>query len=362
MGWQTRGNRGRRFYYRSERVGQQVRKVYLGRGEAAWQAAAEDAATKAKRAADRAALAEVQAKLAALDQLVDETGHGVNVLVEATLAAMEFHCHRGQWRRRMDVTNTNPDDSDSDDYVPEMPEPHKEAEPQTTKAEPKVEAPKKPNLTPLEATIIVARKGNRRILPILRRKLDEHPELWKHFGDLTIQAREKWLQLIAGKDLYLAETMRLHLDAMRTELAGPNPSPLDRLLVDRILATHVQVLYFEAMETTDPAVENMRLARYRIDRREQAHRQFLSAVKMLATVRNLVARTNFIQVEVVQRPMNMQAPSAKTPACNGVKPLVDMDQVSPATGSTKLMNGYSRLMDRFNGNGNCMAGIMGAEG
>ncbi len=302
MGWQTRGDRGHRYFYRSERVGQQVRKVYLGRGEVARQAAAEDATAKAKRAAEGAALAEVQSKLAALDQLVDETEHGVNVLVEATLAVMEFHCHRGEWRRRMDVTNPDLDDSDADDHVPEMPEPHEGAEPQATKAEPKAETSKKPNLTPLQATIIVARKGNRKILPILRRKLDEHPELWKHFGDLTIQARERWLQLIAGKDLYLAETMRLHLDAMRTDLGGSNPSPLDRLLVDRILATHVQVLYFEAMETTDPAVENMRLARYRIDRREQAHRQFLSAVKMLATVRNLVARTNVIQIELLHPP------------------------------------------------------------
>ena len=30
--------------------------------------------------------------------------------------------------------------------------------------------------------------------------------------------------------------------------------------MDRILATHVQVLYFEAIETTDPAAENMRVA------------------------------------------------------------------------------------------------------
>jgi len=129
-------------------------------------------------------------------------------------------------------------------------------------------------MTPLEATIILARKGNRKILPILRRTLDEHPELWKHFGDLAIQARESWLQLIAGKDLYLAETMRLHLEAMRTELAGPIASPMERLLVDRILACHVAALYFEAVEPSDPGGENGRVAKYRMQRQDQAHRQF----------------------------------------------------------------------------------------
>jgi len=197
------------------------------------------------------------------------------------------------------VRNLNYDDADADDSVPE---PHEEPTLQATAAEPEAEKAKKPGMTPLEATITLARRGIKKVLPILRRALDEHPELWEHVGNLALQTQENWLRLVAGKDLLLAEAMRRHLDAMRSELAGTKPSPLDRLLIDRILATNVQAMYFDAMETTDPTAENMRVARYRMDRREQAHKQFLSAVKMLATVRNLVARTNVIQVELIHKP------------------------------------------------------------
>lgn len=131
---------------------------------------------------------------------------------------------------------------------------------------------------------------------------------------------------------------------MRTELAGPSPSPLDRLLVDRILACHVQVLYFDATETTDPTAENMRVARFRLDRRDQVHRQFLSAIKMLATVRNLVARTNVIQVELLHPPV-VQAPVAPImPGTNGAKK-------SSGDGLAPSFNGVSRF------NGSRMAGF-----
>jgi hypothetical protein len=140
-------------------------------------------------------------------------------------------------------------------------------------------------VSPLTATIELARRGRKEILPQLRQTLDEHPELWQHFGNLALQTQESWLQLIAGKDLYLAESLRRHLDAMRSELAGPDTSPLERLLVDRILACHVAVLYFEAVETTNPGGENSRVAKYRMQRQDQANRQFLASVKTLATVR-----------------------------------------------------------------------------
>lgn len=186
--------------------------------------------------------------------------------------------------------------------------------------EPSPEPRPKPSLSPLEATIIAARRGLKEVLPRLRQVLDAHPELWQHFGNLALQAQESWLGLIAGKDLYLAESLRRHLDAMRSELVGPNPSPLDKLLVDRILACHVQVLYFEAMETMDPTSENMRLAPYRMDRRDQAHRQFLSAVKMLATVRNLAAKTNVIQVELLSPVTPHSSAQSVIPTANGDQP------------------------------------------
>lgn len=165
--------------------------------------------------------------------------------------------------------------------------------------EPLPNSPTSRTITPLVATIVLARRGRKEILPKLRQTLDEHPELWSHFGDLCHQSQEIWIRLIANKDLYLLETIRRHLDAMRKELAAASSTPLERLLVDRILATHVQVLYFEACEAQILSGRNPKLDDYRLRRQDQANRQFLTAVKTLAAVRQLMSRT--VLVELIPR-------------------------------------------------------------
>ena len=98
MAWEARGKTQHRFYYRSQRVGRSVRKVYLGSGDVAKQAAEKDAAAKAQRAAQTVELTELQATLAGLDQTAAEVEMGVDLLTEAALLSMGFHQHRGQWR------------------------------------------------------------------------------------------------------------------------------------------------------------------------------------------------------------------------------------------------------------------------
>jgi hypothetical protein len=244
-------------------------------------------------------------------------------------------------------------EEDNDDDVAVAADPPPRADVPTPDAAAEPEEAKKPDISPLEATIMLARRGNKKILPTLRRTLEEHPELWQHFGNLALQAQESWLQLIAGKDLYLSESLRLHLDSMRAELAGQNASPLDKLLVDRILAAHVQVLYFEAVDTADPTGENNRVARFRMDRRDQAHRQFLSAIKMLATVRNLVARTNVIQVELLA-PTTFRSPAtANVSTVNGMHSGGSRAPVSPPA----TFNGSSRFSTRMPGAPESLASV-----
>jgi hypothetical protein len=101
MAWETR--RRSRYFYRSKRVGTHVRKVYLGGGQIAQQAAEKDAAAKAKQAAQKVELAELQVKLSSVDQLAAEVETGVGLLLEGSLLAMGFHEHKGQWWRRRDV-------------------------------------------------------------------------------------------------------------------------------------------------------------------------------------------------------------------------------------------------------------------
>lgn len=102
MAWEARGKGQHRFYYRSRRIGREVRKVYLGSGDVAKQAAEKDAAAKAQQAAQAVELAKLQATLAGLDQTVAEVELGVELLTEAALLSMGFHQHHGQWRKHRD--------------------------------------------------------------------------------------------------------------------------------------------------------------------------------------------------------------------------------------------------------------------
>jgi hypothetical protein len=102
MAWESRGTSAR-YYYRSVRTPDGVRRLYLGseHSPAAQAAALEDAERRAQRQTDRAArLAERERQEAAeapLRQLCEQT----DMLVKAALLVAGFHQHaRCTWRRK----------------------------------------------------------------------------------------------------------------------------------------------------------------------------------------------------------------------------------------------------------------------
>src|SRR4051794_36738638 len=88
-----------------------------------------------------------------------------------------------------------------------------------------------------------ARQGDASVLPALRQALEADPSLWETYGDLAVQAQAAWLDLLAGKNLLLSEAVQQKLGALRAELGGPSPSPLERLLVERVVACWLQLHY-----------------------------------------------------------------------------------------------------------------------
>jgi hypothetical protein len=134
-----------------------------------------------------------------------------------------------------------------------------------------------------------ARGGDATDLAALREALDRHPEVWRAYGDLAAHARNAWIELIAGQDLALKESLYRQIEAMRAELAGPAPSPLEALLVERIVACWLQ------LGQADAAVAragNMSVpqAEYARKRQDSAHRRYLTAIGALAMLRKLLGK------------------------------------------------------------------------
>ena len=141
----------------------------------------------------------------------------------------------------------------------------------------------------LEELVGRAMRGDREVLPALRDALDRYPALAKQAGDLAARAEDAWLDLLAGQDLFTAEAVRRQLAALRAELAGPQPSPLERLVVDRIAACFLQLQYADVTyaQARDPGASVAALREMQ-RRQEGAERRYQAALRQLAVIRKLL--------------------------------------------------------------------------
>jgi len=169
----------------------------------------------------------------------------------------------------------------------------------------------KPQLTQLEATLILARRGNLAVLPQLQRTLDEHPEIWQKHGNLGRAVEMNWIQQIAGTDLLVAESLTRQLDAMRNDLGGS--TRLEKLIVERIVSAWLQVQYAEALVAGSNDA-GIRIRHFYLRQLESAERRFHAACKSMALVRRLLG-----SVELrVQHTHEITMPPA--PVANEAKP------------------------------------------
>lgn len=132
-----------------------------------------------------------------------------------------------------------------------------------------------------------ARRGDENVLRKLRAMLDANSSLWKTFGDLAAHVEEAWIQLTAGEDFVVRESLRRTSQTLRMDLAGASPSPIERLLVDRITATRLQVAQSDvyAVQTADASLKQ---AEFAMKRQDVAQKRHLAAIAALASYRKVM--------------------------------------------------------------------------
>lgn len=141
-------------------------------------------------------------------------------------------------------------------------------------------------LSSLNQLVLDADQAKPGAVTALRRYLEDHPEVWNSFGDLGNLALETWLNMVAGTDHLLRESVRLKVDDLRRELLGVAPSPLEKLIVDRIVVTKLQLDHAEAAFGQARQISSVELKMFE-RRLNGAQHRYLRSINALATLRKL---------------------------------------------------------------------------
>jgi hypothetical protein len=138
----------------------------------------------------------------------------------------------------------------------------------------------------LQQLVEAANQGNAAALKALHQVLNEHPEIWQKAGNLAAHAEEVWLRLVAGGSALAQESIRREADRMRRELLGTAPTPIERLLVDQVVACYLQVKHAE-LSAGGGSDGSILQARFKDQRLERVQRRYLAAMKTLSQIRGL---------------------------------------------------------------------------
>jgi hypothetical protein len=134
-----------------------------------------------------------------------------------------------------------------------------------------------------------ANAGNKVCLAGLRKLLDEKPEIWRTVGNLSALAEKSWISLLSNGNTLAEESIPRHLKELKAGLAGDDPTPVEKMLIDLIGVTWLAAQHGEISASSPPG-GSLQQANFRLRRAESSQRRLLNWVKMLAMVRALVPR------------------------------------------------------------------------
>jgi hypothetical protein len=163
-----------------------------------------------------------------------------------------------------------------------------------------------PDVAQLRKLIDQANTGNRQAFDRLCALRPTAAAQLAHFGDVAEHAREALITRASGeKALFTQEVLRKQCMALAQDLAGPTTTPLERLLVDRIVVCWLHLHYAETIYVQNMQDYSLTQAAFHQPRITAAHNRYLSAIRTLAQVRRLQAPN--VQVNIAEQQLNVAA-------------------------------------------------------
>ena len=171
----------------------------------------------------------------------------------------------------------------------------------TTKPAAEPALPKTPD--EFRALLKKAEAGDRAVLPVLRKLLDDPAEVEALGGNLARLAEDSFVNALGGENLSFKLATIRKLALLRQELLGPSPTPVERLLVDRVVACWLQVQDAEIRYAQNQKGMTFQQADFHQRRMDATNRRYLAALKALALVRKLAVPA--LQINVAKKQVNV---------------------------------------------------------
>ncbi len=144
-----------------------------------------------------------------------------------------------------------------------------------------------PEVAELRKLMQRAQRGDKTALPALE-GLFRNPEFIELVGgNLARNAQAALIGAYCGNDLLAKEGLTRNMEALRAELTGATSTPLERLLVERVVTCWLQLSHLEAIYYGQKSM-SLPLAMHYQRCITLAHKRYLSAIKMLAQVRKVM--------------------------------------------------------------------------
>lgn len=126
---------------------------------------------------------------------------------------------------------------------------------------------------------------------------------WPLLGDMVVAS---YITHLFGTQKKLADETLAGYDVMRRELEGPDPTPLERLAIERIVVCHATLHRVEtlmAFSTKEMSINEVDSYQDRISRLQT---RYLQAVRALAQIRKLDLPN--VQINIAEKQVNVAGP------------------------------------------------------
>jgi hypothetical protein len=162
----------------------------------------------------------------------------------------------------------------------------------------------------LQKLVERAQRGDEAALPSVRELLKLPAAVDAFGGDLAREAQRILIGKFSDKNLLLRESVQRKLELLRAELAGASPTPLERLLVERVVACWLHLHHLEVIYAGKESM-SLELGAYYQRSLSAAQKRYLSAIRTLALVRKLALPV--VQVNIARKQVNVASVGSEVP-------------------------------------------------